>query len=185
MNRKLKGVVLIFFLILSPLYSKFHPQIKWQEICNGNFIVIFPDKYEKSALFVSKKAEDTYNRLKTFWGWKIRGKIRIVLSDVFDTYKINSTFFPYNQIEISMFPPEPESVIGNWNNWLEDAIQFELNSLFILNSGSGVIYGLRKYLGFNTMFFPAGYIPGWIFNGLQARNALSSGLNLIKYGLTQ
>jgi len=177
MIRKLKGVVLIFFLILSPLYSKFHPEIKWKEIRHGNFIVIFPDKYEESALFVSKKAEDIYDKLKTFWGWKIRGKIRIVLSDVFDSYKINSTFFPYNQIEISIFPPEPESVIGNWHNWLEDAVQFELNSLFILNSGSGAIYGLRKYLGFNTMFFPAGYIPGWIFNGIQAQNVISSGLN--------
>lgn len=177
MNYKKIGVVVLFFLATIPIPGKFHPRIKWRELKKSKFIVIFPSGYEKSAFYTQKKAEDLYGKLKKFWGWKIRGKIRIILSDNMDSASLNSKFFPYNQIEISIVPPEPDSFLGNWNNWIEDALHFELNSLFVFNSGSNFIYGLRKYLGFNTLFFPAGYIPGWIFKGLCAIDALSGGIN--------
>ncbi len=179
MERKYRVGILIFLLIFSLSSAKFHPGIRWKELRNNKFIIIYPDGYENSADKVFGSADKIYSELHKYWGWKIRGKIRIVLKDDSDLPGSKSTFFPYNQIELSLFPPDNFSIIGRWENLLEELLKFELNSLFILNCGSNSIYALRKYLGFNTLFFPTGFIPGWVFSGIAANSCNEQDVNTI------
>lgn len=158
--------LLIFFFVISPLYSKFHPEIKWEELSSDKFIIIYPEGYKSLGYKTMGKAGILYKELKKFWKSDINGKVRILLTDNTDLPEESSTFFPYNQIRISLFPSPPDSLFGSYYNWINSVLRFGLNKIFIYNQGSEFISFMRRYFGDNPMFFPTILIPSWIFEGL-------------------
>ncbi len=170
--------LLIFFFVINPLYSKFHPEIKWREISSKKFIVIYPEGYKSLGYKTLGKAGILYKELKKFWKSDINGKVRILLTDNTDLPEESSTFFPYNQIRISLFPSPPDSLFGSYYNWTNSVLRFGLNKIFIYNQGSEFISFMRRYFGSNPMLFPTILIPSWIFEGLAALPDNISGENI-------
>ena len=64
--------------------QKFHPELKWKEISNQKFIVVFQKGYKNLAFYTLEKAQEIYNISLKFWQNPIKGKIRILLTDVYD-----------------------------------------------------------------------------------------------------
>jgi hypothetical protein len=163
---------LLFTLLLlvfhSAAFAKYHPEIKWKEISTERFFVVFPKGYQDEAVYTLNKAQKLYNRLTQLWGTRIPGKskIRILLSDSYDDSNGNATFFPYNQIEVSLFTPPPDSTIGSGKDWIRLVLAHELTHIINLNAGSGFTYFMRKILGSNPLLYPVIYVPDWILEGM-------------------
>jgi len=159
---------MVFFL-LSPikLSAKYHPGITWREVTGNHFIVVFPKGYEAVGAYALQSAESMHQRLLELWGSHIRlqGKPRILLTDVNDNANGNATFFPFNQIEIFLFSPPPDSTLGSYQEWIPLVLSHELTHIYHFNSGSGVTYFLRRLLGSNPAFYPAVYMPVWVMEG--------------------
>jgi len=167
---KLKNVVLFSVLLIvlqSYICPKYHPEISWKEISNEKFIIVFPSGYETEALYTLNTAEQLYDQLFELWGgWvQIHGRTRILLSDVYDVSNGSATFFPYNQVEIYLSTPPPDSTIGNAKDWIKMALAHELTHIFNFNAGSGFTYFMRKILGSNPLLFPTLIMPGWLEEG--------------------
>ncbi|MCK4890628.1 MAG: hypothetical protein KAS97_11905, partial [Candidatus Aminicenantes bacterium] len=102
------------------------------------------------------------------------GKVRILLHDSSDCFDEDSTFFPYNRIRISMYPPEPHSLFGNYIDHIRDVIRHGLNKIFVYNQGSKTLRFFRRYFGINSIFFPTIFIPGWALAGISAYEEINS-----------
>ncbi len=171
-----KKTTLFFFIFLfllsyliipaNNLNQKFHPELKWKEISNQKFIVVFQKGYKNLAFYTLEKAQEIYNILLKFWKNPIKGKIRILLTDVYDDSNGYATYFPFNQIGIYIFNPEPDSIIGSYRDWIYFVLSHEMTHIFNLNSGSGFTYFLRSIFGNSPIAHPASVLPTWILEGL-------------------
>ncbi len=172
----LKKTTLLFFIFLfyfsyliipvNNLSQKFHPELKWEEISNQKFIVIFQKGYKNLAFYTLEKAQEIYSKSLKFWQNPIKGKIRILLTDIYDNSNGYATYFPFNQIGIYIFNPEPESMIGSYRDWIYLVLSHEMTHIFNLNSGSGFTYFLRNIFGNSPISYPASMLPTWILEGL-------------------
>ncbi|UCH95562.1 MAG: hypothetical protein JSV88_01605 [Candidatus Aminicenantes bacterium] len=163
--------IILFTLLLvfhRTVFARYHPEIKWKEIANKRFIVVFPGGYQDEAVYTLNTAQQLYDRLTQLWGTRIPGKskIRILMSDVYDDSNGSATFFPYNRIEIYLFTPPPDSTIGSGKDWIRLVLSHELTHIINFNMGSGFTYFMRKILGSNPLLYPIIYMPEWIMEGL-------------------
>ncbi len=165
-------IPILFSLLLlvfhSAVFAKYHPQIKWKEISNERFIVVFPKGYQDEAVYTLNTAQQLYDRLTQLWGTRMPGQnqIRILLSDGYDDSNGSATFFPYNQIEVYLFTPPPDSTIGSGKDWLRLVLAHELTHIINFNAGSGFTYFMRKIVGSNPLLYPVIYVPEWILEGM-------------------
>ncbi len=165
---------IIFVFFTGSLIPKFHPEINWKEISSGKFTVIYPVEYRDVANYAIITARELYSEIKTFWGSDVRGNIRILLHDSTDISDEDSTFFPYNQIKMSIYPSEPYLLFGDYTDHIRDVLRHGLNRIFVYNQGSRVLRFFRKYFGINPVFFPTLYIPGWTLAGVSAFEEINS-----------
>jgi len=172
--RRVVIVLILVLLIGTILYPKHHYKIKWREFSRGRFTIIYPSGYENQAKYSLFAAEELYPVIKNFWKTEPKNRIRILLHDSTDYFDEGSSFFPYNWIKISIYPPEPNSLYGNYSNHIKDVIRHGLNRIFVYNFGSKILYFLRKYFGSNLLFFPTFAIPEWAFAGVSASEEISS-----------
>ncbi|MFC2155427.1 TolB family protein [Acidobacteriota bacterium] len=155
----------LFVALAGMVFAKFHPGIKWREISDEQFIVIFPQGYEAEASYTLEIARDIYEKLHKLWGNRVRKKIRIVLIDSYDYANGSATFFPFNWIEIYLYAPVSDSAIGGCRDWIHMVLSHEMNHVFNMNAGSGFTYFMRRLAGSNPVFFPMIYAPVWLAEG--------------------
>lgn len=172
-------VFTFLLLFTNTLPARYHQGIKWKEISNRHFITVFPSGYKEDAEYTLKTAEQLYQELSLFWGktFRIRGKIRLLLSDAIDDSNGVASFFPYNHIEIYLYTPPPDSTIGSSRDWIRFVLTHELTHLIHFNAGTGFSYFLRRILGSNPVLYPSLLLPPWMAEGLSvyAESMLNEG----------
>jgi len=169
--------IIFTILAIEVLQPKYHPEINWKEISHGRFTIIYPEDFKEQADYSLLVAEELYPIIKDFWKCEINGRVRILLHDSSDCFDEDSTFFPYNRIRISLYPPEPHSLFGNYTDHIRDVIRHGLNRIFVYNQGSKTLRFFRKYFGINSIFFPTLFIPGWALTGISAYEEINSNSN--------
>ena len=178
MQKRLFSVSILLFLTIG-LYPKYHPEINWREIKSkdNKFHVVYPAGYENEARYTLTRAGEFYQKLQTLWGTGVKGKIKILLTDSYDVYNGNATFFPFNRIELYLFNPPPDSSLGDYSDWIDLALSHEMNHIFNMNVGSGITHFMRKLMGTNPLFYPMIYAPLWMQEGLSVyvESQLNSG----------
>lgn len=159
-------IVLTVILCSFPLFSKYHPEIRWKEISEKKFIVIFPQGYETEAASILETAREVYGELQKLWKIPIEDPIRILITDVNDYANGSATFFPFNQITIHLFPPPPDTALGNAFDWIRLVVSHEMSHIFYLNAGSRFIRSLRDIIGSNPLLYPLNFTPFWMVEGI-------------------
>jgi len=165
-------ILFVFISLSNQVFPRYHPGIKWKEISNPVFIVAFPAPYEKEAIYTLNTAQEIFESLKQMWKGAppFPKRIRILLSDAFDQANGSATFFPYNQVEIRLIHPSPDSTTGSSQNYIRTLLTHEISHIFTYNWGSGFTYFLRKIIGTNPLLFPSIYMPIWLVEGISVYN---------------
>jgi len=153
-------------LLAAGIVGKYHPEIKWREIKDQKFHVVFPLGYEEEANYTLFTAQKIYKKLQTLWGMDVKEKIKILLTDGYDVSNGSATFFPFNRIEIYLFNAMPDTTLGNYREWIELVLLHEMCHLFNMNAGSGFTYFMRKIFGTNPFLYPMLYAPNWVTEGM-------------------
>lgn len=164
---KKAGLILTFTLLVQfSIIPKYHPGLKWREIKQDNFIVIFPKGYESEAVFTMEEAIKIYRELLEFWKSPVVDPIRIVLADVSDVSNGSASHFPFNLITIQLFDPPPDSVLGNCREWIRLVLSHEMTHIINFNAGSKTIRSLRSILGHHPLLYPIALSPLWMIEGM-------------------
>ncbi|MFH1653135.1 MAG: hypothetical protein ABIE74_03675 [Pseudomonadota bacterium] len=122
-----------FFISLNADAAFFDPKNKWQTITTEHFRIHYPKRIEKTAIKSAEISEEVYPGLIKRWDWKPWGKIQMILSDDKDDANGWASFLPYNWIALWIAPPEPDSAIANYDDWLRMLISHELTHIVQLD----------------------------------------------------
>jgi len=146
--------------------AKFPPGVRWREIGHDSITVIFPAERSAEAAAALASARALNLGLASYWGFRLRGRTRIVLGDFSDQANGFATFFPYNLVGVDLAEPPPDSEIASSREWLDLALAHELTHIQTLNAGSAAIRLGRRLFGSHPVLFPATQLPPWVVEGL-------------------
>lgn len=167
--------IIINLLIFSSLNAAvlYHPELKWHTIETEHFYIHYYEGEEDTLQIIVNYAEFVHRTLTEKYRWEPTNKTHIVVSDTEDFANGMATVFPYNTIYIYLIPPEVDSVIGYYDDWLYLLIVHEYTHIIQLDQARGPARVWRYIFGrspftllppFTT--FPNALMPQWLIEGL-------------------
>ncbi|HLN92443.1 MAG TPA: hypothetical protein VK389_01160, partial [Thermoanaerobaculia bacterium] len=126
----MKGFVLALSAALalaSASLSAQSPAAPWRTIETAHFRVHFPAPFEPWARRAAGAIEGIHERVTEAVGWRPNRPIEVVIGDPQATS--NGMAFPFLDrpaVVLWASPPEPESGIGYWTDWMEDLVVHEV-----------------------------------------------------------
>ncbi|HSQ34388.1 MAG TPA: hypothetical protein VLQ89_00200, partial [Candidatus Binatia bacterium] len=146
--------------------AKYPPGLHWREIERGGFTIIFPAARSAEAIYALMAAEAFNKKLAAFWGFRLPGRVRIVLNDATDQPNGFATFFPFNLVGADLAEPPPDSELATGIASLDLVLAHELTHLFTMNAGSPPFQAARRIFGSQPVLYPAVQLPPWVIEGL-------------------
>jgi dipeptidyl aminopeptidase/acylaminoacyl peptidase len=156
------------FLILSlnsPSQAAFvDPHLKWKTIKTEHFNITYHESEEEVAFRMATITERVYAKLSPKLEWKPWGRTEVVLTDTTDVTNAFATTLPYNYMLIFISPPEGNSALSYYDNWLEDLFTHEFTHILHIDKYGGIAKPFRWVFG--KIVTPNGLTPGWVREGI-------------------
>lgn len=166
-RRVLPQLILYSFLLLplcSPAFGE-DPYRGYRTTGTEHFIFIYEEKDADSVRELLSFAEDVYDELARYFDYR-PGTIPVVLHGRIDT--ANGSYVPFpSHINLYVTSPTAPWMGARTESWLEVLFIHELAHYLHLTLDSGFFAGLSKVFGFDISSFAAGFMPGWMIEGLQ------------------
>ncbi len=162
----LAALILAAFPALSLPAAKYPPGVRWREIGLDGITVIFPAERSAEAAAALASAGALTRRLASFWGFRPRGRMRIVLNDSTDQANGFATMYPFSLVGVDLAEPPPDSELAGSGSWLDLVLAHELTHIFTLNAGAPPFRAGRRLFGNLPVFYPALQLPPWVVEGL-------------------
>lgn len=157
--------ILFFLLQASPSEGGLtDPKLKWYTLSTEHFNIHYYEGIEEAAYRMTVIAEKVYDELSKKFEWKPWGRIELVLSDTTDISNGLTTTLPYNYILLLIAPPQADSTLSYYDNWLEDLFRHELVHTMHLDMIGGIARPFRYIFG--RIITPNGLTPGWVREGI-------------------
>ena len=159
--------LLLFFLLYSIVNASgsimFDPDLRWHSIKTEHFWIHYHEGLEEPARRMIVIAERVHTRLSADTGWTPALRTDVILSDTMDMSNGFAMPFPYNRVQIFISRPEPDSVLNNFNDWLELVFLHEYVHILNLDSITGIPSISRYTCG--RVCFPNMFLPIWQIEG--------------------
>jgi WD40 repeat protein len=118
---------LVFFLLGAGIVRGQTPAAPWRTIETPHFRIHFPAPFEPWARRTAGAIESIHERVSDAVGFRVRRPIDVVVGDPLAT--ANGMAFPFLDrplIVLWTSPPEPESELGVWTDWMEELVTHEV-----------------------------------------------------------
>ena len=160
----------VLFLTLVLIGSRFaaaqSPSAAWRTIETAHFRVHFPAPFAPWARRAAASIESIHERVSEAVGFRPGRSIDVLVEDPAAT--ANGMAFPFLDrpfIVLWTSPPEPESGIGDWTDWMEDLVTHEVTHIVHLtrprNRSRGILARLSP-LPFGPVALNS---PRWVAEG--------------------
>ncbi|MCU0822159.1 MAG: hypothetical protein MUC95_06770, partial [Spirochaetes bacterium] len=165
----MKKYIIIIFMIICGLQQAvsgavlYDPDLEWKSIKAEHFWIHYHQGLDGVAAKMSVIAEKVHKKLVPMIKWAPALRTDIVLIDNMYTANGFATPIPYNKIQIFITRPEPDSILGNFDDWLEFAFTHEYTHILNLDAATGFPGGIRRALG--RCCFPNFFVPVWMTEG--------------------
>ena len=126
MIRRVLGVALLLLLGTRTAWGQ-SPSAPWRTIDTAHFRIHFPAPFEAWARRAAGAIESIHDRVSEAVGFRVDRRIDVVVGD--PQAAANGMAFPYLDrpfIVLWTSPPEAESELGTWNDWMEDLVTHEV-----------------------------------------------------------
>ena len=175
-GRKRLSFSLLLLVLLIPLNLSAgltDPRLKWFTLSTEHFNIHYYEGEEEAAYRMTVIAEKVYNELSPYFKWKPWGRIELVLADTTDLSNGLTTTIPYNYILLLIAPPQGDSFLNYYDNWLEDLFRHELVHTMHIDMVGGIARPLRYVLG--RVVTPNALTPGWVREGIAVQQESLTG----------
>jgi hypothetical protein len=129
-----------------------------------HFYVHYYTGLEDLAKRTAKVHEEAHTILSPLLDWKPAGKTHVVLTDKTDTANGSANVFGRNRVVIYSMPPEPEGVLGYYDDWLRILVYHEYVHILHLDTASEEAPLLNSIIG--KQLNPNQVLPRWYIEGL-------------------
>lgn len=149
------------------------PKLKWYTLTTEHFNINYYEGEEEVAYRMATIAEKVYAELVPKWKWKPWGRTEIVITDTTGISNALTTPIPYNYILFFVTPPQGDSTLNYYENWLEDIFRHEFVHVLHLDMYGGPNIPLRWVFG--RLVTPNALTPGWVREGISTQQESLTG----------
>ena len=133
MKKNILKICLHIILFVTSAYAQFneyHPEVDWFTIETKHFSIHFHEGAERTAKVIAKIAEEIYEPITSFYGYKPE-RVHFVVKDI-DDYSNGLTYFFDNKIEI--WAPPLDTDLRGTHHWLRNVIAHEFTHMVQLQA---------------------------------------------------
>ena len=157
--------LLLLMLISGRIYAAI-PSEHWKTLETEHFQIHFLPTYSIQAQRTALIAEKIFLQMQQRFHWTPEAKVSMTITDEYDSANGSATPYPYNQVNLRLFPPDDAGSLDDYDDWLTLLIEHELTHTFHTDKGRGKIIRLRNTFGRFLFFFPNILQPAWLIEGL-------------------
>lgn len=141
-------------------------EAEWRTLSSDHFSIHYLPELQDSALQALSIAEAVHADLMPFFGSAPKQRTRMVLTDDVDWSNGWATPLPYPQIRLYASPPESNSSLARYDDWLHLLIRHEYVHILHMELARGGANRSRSILGRWPFSFPHMFSPSMILEGL-------------------
>lgn len=158
------SVVILAVLALSRHAYADDPRLDYRTIETPHFWVHYHSGTEDLAWRTATLAEEAHEVLSPLLDWTPKGRTHVVVNDKVDTANGSATVFGRKQINVFGMPPEADSVLGFYDDWLRVLVYHEYVHILHLDTILGIPPVVNKLIG--QQWVPSQTLPRWYIEGL-------------------
>ncbi|PKN58726.1 MAG: hypothetical protein CVU56_03980 [Deltaproteobacteria bacterium HGW-Deltaproteobacteria-14] len=140
------------------------PARRWFSIETEHFVVHSYDGGEALAREAASYCEEAWSVVGEALGWTPQERVQVVLTDEGDGSNGFAGVIPFNAITLYAWPPEPESELGDFANWLKLLVFHEYTHIAHLDNATGVPEVFNT--AFGRVIKPNQALPRWVTEGI-------------------
>lgn len=166
-SKILRGILVTFTLIffLNTAHAAFFdPKLKWKTLSTEHFNIHFHNGEEEIAQRMAGITEKVYASLSPKLEWKPWLRTEVVLVDNTDAANALAMTLPYNYVLLFVTPPDGNSSLNYYENWLEDLFTHEFTHILQVDKYGSIVKPLRWIFG--KVVMPNALTPAWIREGI-------------------
>ncbi len=156
-------VAILAFTLPAPATAD-DPSLAYRTIETPHFWVHYHSGTEALAHKVAVLAEQAHETLVPLLDWTPRGRTHVVVNDKIDTANGSATVYGRRQINVFGMPPESDSVLGFYDDWLRVLVYHEYVHILHLDTVLGIPPLVNKVIG--HQWIPSQTMPRWYIEGL-------------------
>jgi len=151
-------------LVASPASAIDDPSLNYHTITTPNFYVHYYDGIEDLAWRVAVISEEAHAIFSPLLEWKPAVRTHVNVTDKLDVANGSATAYGRNTMNIFGMPPESDSVLGFYDDWLRVLVYHEYVHILHLDTVGGISPYLNLLIGKQSN--PNQSAPRWYIEGL-------------------
>lgn len=140
------------------------PRLDYHTITTPHFWVHYHDGTEAFAKKVAVASEEAHTILSPMLRWTPRRRTHVVVNDRIDTANGSATVFGRKQINVFGMPPEADSVLGFYDDWVRVLVFHEYVHILHLDTVLGIPPLVNRVIG--KQWVPNQTLPRWYIEGI-------------------
>jgi hypothetical protein len=140
------------------------PRLDFHTITTPHFWVHYHDGTEAFAKKVAVASEEAHAILSPLLRWTPRRRTHVVVNDRVDTANGSATVFGRKQINVFAMPPESDSVLGFYDDWVRVLVFHEYVHILHLDTILGIPPLVNMVIG--KQWAPNQTLPRWYIEGI-------------------
>ncbi len=158
------AIALAIFMAKSASASTFDPGAGWRTIFAPHFRIHHPEHIAQVAREAADILEEIHPVIVEKWNWKPWSYTEVILTDSTDMPNGLASVLPYNWMLIFITPPDPDSSLGHYDEWLRMLLIHEYTHIVQIDAIGGAWHPVR--LIFGKTVSPSGMNPVWLREGI-------------------
>lgn len=157
--------VFLFFPIVSRA-AFFPPKMEVLTVKTEHFYLHYDKKQPSTAQALLGMMEKVHEKVSRDFKWTPKGRTHVVLMDTSDDSNGLATVFPSNYVLLYVTPPDADSSLDNYRNYLEMLFTHEYTHIIHMDQHHKWANPPHVILG--KVVAPNGITPGWMREGMAA-----------------
>ncbi|QDG53983.1 hypothetical protein FIV42_25540 [Persicimonas caeni] len=164
-HRLLAALLTLFALTLPVRATALDdPDLEYYTLETPHFYVHYYSGLEDFAHRVAKVHEEAHIILSPLLDWTPADKTHVVITDKTDTANGSANVYGRNRVVIYSMPPEPEGVLGYYDDWLRILVYHEYVHILHLDTTTEEAPIINSVIG--KQLNPNQVLPRWYIEGL-------------------
>ena len=140
------------------------PRIEYETITTPHFHVHYADGLDDLARKVAATCEEAHTVLAPLLDWEPASRTHVNVTDRLDTANGSAQVYGRNVMNIFGMPPESDSVLGYYDDWIRILVYHEYVHILHLDTTSKLPSLINAFVG--KLYNPNQLLPRWYIEGL-------------------
>ncbi len=155
---------LLVLLCTTPAAAIDDPDLDYYTITTPHFYIHYYDGLEGLARRTAIAAEESHQVLSPLLDWEPANRTHVMVIDRLDSANGFARVFGRNFITIFGMPPQADSVLGYYDDWLRVLMYHEYVHILHLDTNPGIPQWVNRIIG--KQYHPNSVMPRWYIEGI-------------------